>query len=400
MERRILHIDMDAFFASVEQVLEPSLKGKALIIGGNPEDTRGVVCTASYEAREYGVHSAMPIIQARRLCPHAIFMRGNFERYRDASEKVRAVLDTVSPWVECASIDEAYLDISGSQRLFGGDDAIADYIKSRIREETQLPCSIGITSNKLVSKIASDEAKPDGCLRIASGGEREFLRPLSIQKLPGVGPHTREILESLGVMTIGHLAELPLATLLNVFGQGGYALQRAAQGISTSAVEPESIPKSIGRETTFEQDLLDWRRIERILAYLAERALYALRDKQMETKRVTLKVRYSDFKTSTFAKTLPEPTCIDNEIFSALRHLVPKAQERRARVRLIGVSLSSLSYNQHQLRLFDGRRSEKWERALKSVDRIRNRHGFDLLRFARSMQLGREVQLATPSLSQ
>ena len=400
MQRRILHIDMDAFFASVEEVLNPALKGKPLIVGGDGKDTRGVVCTASYAARKFGVHSAMPIVQARRLCPHGIFLRGSFEHYREASEKVRGILETVSPLVEFASIDEAYVDVSGSQRLFGGDDAIAHYVKSRIRDETHLPSTLAITPNKLVSKIASDEGKPDGYVRVPGGGEREFLRPLAIRELPGAGPRTCELLESLGVMTIGHLADLPLPMLLNAFGQGGYALQRSAQGISASEVVPESMPKSIGRETTFKRDLLDWDEIARILAYLTERALYGLREKGMETKRVTLKVRYSDFMTHTFAKTLAEPTCIDSEIFDALEELLPKAKARRARVRLIGVSLSSLSYNQHQLRLFDGQRVEKWERALGSVDRVRERHGFEFLRFARSIQLGRKVELATPSLSQ
>jgi DNA polymerase-4 len=390
---------MDAFFASVEQVFDPSLKGEPLIIGGDPADTRGVVSTASYEARKYGVHSAMPLIQAHRLCPHGIFMRGNFERYQAASEKVMEILETVSPLVEPVSIDEAYIDISGSQRLFGGEDAIARYIKSRIHAVTQLPCTVGIASNKLVAKIAADEAKPDGYLRVPAGRERAFLHPLPVGKLPGVGPRTRELLESLGVMTIGCLADLPLPTLLNVFGQSGYVLQRAARGISTSAVEPESLPKSIGRETTFERDLLDWEQIERILAYLAERAAYALREKQMEARCVTLKVRYGDFKTNTFAKTLPEPSGVDAEIIRALHELIPKARERRACVRLIGVSLSSLTYNQHQLYLFDKKGSEKWVRALESVDRIRDRHGFEFLRFARSMPLGRTVQLATPALS-
>jgi DNA polymerase-4 len=399
MDRRILHIDMDAFFASVEQVLDPALKGKPLIVGGDVNDTRGVVATASYEARKFGVHSAMPLAQARRLCPHGVFMRGHFEHYQAASEKVHTILETVSPRVESVSIDEAYIDITGSLRLFGGDDAIARYIKSRIREETQLPCTVAIASNKLVAKIASDEGKPDGYLRIPTGREREFLRPLPVGKLPGVGPRTQEVLESLGVMTIGCLAELPLETLLHVFGQSGYALQHAARGRSSSAVEPESMPKSIGRETTFERDLLDWNEIERILAYLTERAAYALREKQMEARCVTLKVRYGDFKTNTFAKTLAEPTCIDAGMIEALHELIPKAKERRARVRLIGVSLSSLTYNQHQLCLFDKKGSEKWERALESVDRIRDRYGFEFLRFARSMQLGRTVQLATPALS-
>jgi DNA polymerase IV len=390
---------MDAFFASVEVVQNPALKGKPLIIGGDKSDRRGVVCTASYEARKFGVHSAMPLVQAKRLCPHGIYMRGHFEHYREASEQVRAVLDTVSPLVEFASIDEAYVDVSGSQRLFGGDDAIGRYIKERIREETQLPCSIAITPNKLVSKVAVDEAKPDGYLRIEAGQEEEFFRPLPLKKLPGVGPRTRETLESLGVLTVGHLAALPRETMLRVFGQMGYALQQAARGMSAAVVEPHSVPKSISRETTFEQDLLDWAEVERVLVYLTERAMYALRENGMECKCVTLKVRYSDFDTRTFARTLREPTALDSEVLDVLRELVPKARERRARVRLIGVALTSLRHNQHQMRLFGGQFSEKWERALEGVDTIRSRHGFEFIRLAKSMELGREVHLATPSLS-
>jgi DNA polymerase-4 len=398
MKRRILHIDMDAFFASVEQVLNPALKGKALIIGGTKEDVRGVVCTASYEARKFGVHSAMPLTQAKRLCPHGIFMRGSFEHYAEASQKVRDVLDTVSPLVEPMSIDEAYIDITGSLRLFGGEDAIANYIKERIREATQLPCTVAIASNKLVAKVASDEGKPDGYLCIATGDERAFLAPLPIGKLPGIGPRTRETLESFGMKTIGVLASFPIDKLMRYFGQSGYGLQRAAQGICTAEVEPDSIAKSVGRETTFPRDLLDWREVERILAYLAERAAYGLREKGMEARCVTLKVRYGDFQTNTFAKTLPEPTCIDAEIIEALRILVPKARERRASVRLIGVSLSSLTFNQHQLSLFGRKNAEKWEKALEGVDQIRDRHGFGYLRFAKSMSTGKD-DLSTPSLS-
>ncbi len=188
MARRILHIDMDAFFASVEQVLNPALLGKPLIIGGDRTDTRGVVCTASYEARKFGVHSAMPLAQAKRLCPHGIFMRGHYEHYRDASTKMRLVLESVSPLVEMASIDEAYVDVTGSQRLFGGDDAIAVYIKKRIREDTKLPCSIAITPNKLVSKIATDEAKPDGYLRVGEGGGGGFFAAIGAQEDAGRRP--------------------------------------------------------------------------------------------------------------------------------------------------------------------------------------------------------------------
>ncbi|MCH7908533.1 MAG: DNA polymerase IV [Candidatus Hydrogenedentes bacterium] len=399
MKRRILHIDMDAFFASVEQVLNPSLRGKPLIIGGGKQDTRGVVSTASYEARVFGVHSAMPIVEARRLCPHGIFMRGSFAAYKEASDRVRGILETVSPSVQMASIDEAYVDVSGSQRLFGGDDAIADYIKSAIRRETQLPCSVAITPNKLVSKVGSDEAKPDGYLRVDAGDEQTFLAPLSIRKLPGAGPKICERLESLGLTTVGELATVPLDLLMKNFGQTGYALQRTARGISTSEVVPERVPKSIGRETTFEKDLADWERIEQILSYLTERTTYALREKGMEARRVTLKVRHSDFSTHTYAKTLREPTTLDVDIVGALRELLPKGKVRRARVRLIGITLSLLTHNQHQLHLFGRADSEKWERVLERVDAMRDRHGFECLRSAKSMALGRDVRLATPSLS-
>ena len=390
---------MDAFFASVEQALNPELRGKALIIGGEKTDLRGVVSTASYEARKFGVHSAMPLSEAIRRCPHGIFMRGNFERYREASATVRRILETVSPIVQMASIDEAYVDVTGSQRLLGGDDAIATHLKDRIREETGLTCTIAITPNKLVSKIASDEAKPDGYLRLADKDVEGFMRPLPLKKIPGIGPRTRESLESLRIFTAGELADQPPARLLRVFGPAAHGLQQRARGISTSAVEPYSPPKSISRETTFEQDLRDWERIERVLLYLAERASHTLREQKMECRRVSLKVRYADFQTPSFAATLADPTALDNEILAALRTLLPKAQARRAPVRLIGVTLGNLRFNQHQLALFERKDAEKWGRVLESIDDIRGKHGFNVIRSANTMGLGRKVELATPSLS-
>ncbi len=386
MERRILHIDMDAFFASVEQVLNPDLRGKALIIGGAKTDLRGVVSTASYEARKFGVHSAMPLSQAKRLCPHGIFMRGNHAQYREASLKVRSILESVSPLVEPASIDEAYVDVSGSQRLFGGDDAIAAFIKRRIREDTSLPCTIAISPNKLVSKIATDRVKPDGYIAIPAGAEADYLRPLPLERLPGAGPRTREILERYGVRTIGDLAGLPIDTLTRVFGPSAHGLQRAARGESTSPVEVDAIPKSISRETTFDQDSGDWDKVERVLVYLAERTAYTLREHGMETKCVTLKVRYTGFITKTFSHSLPEPTSLDREIIKVLHDLIPKARERRDKIRLIGVALTSLMQNQHQLRLFGALNSEKWEKVLESVDKVRGRHGFELIRTAKSVR--------------
>jgi len=400
METRILHIDMDAFFASVEQVRDPSLKGKPLIVGGTKEDTRGVVSTASYEARKYGVHSAMPIARARELCPRGIFIRGHFDLYSAASKEVMAVLGTVSPLVQMASIDEAYVDVSGSQRLFGGDDAIAAHIKAEIRRRTELPCTIAITPNKLVSKVASDEGKPDGYIRVATGEERAFLAPLPIRKLPGAGPRTCEALNALGVLTIGDLADMPSETLERAFGPvSAVTLQRAAQGIAATTVEQGGLPKSVSRETTFERDMRDWDHIERTLAYLTERCAYSMRESGLEAGRVTLKVRYSDFETHTFARTLPRSTCVDAEILEALRELIPKGKERGARVRLIGVALSMLRHNQHQLELFGGEQAEKWERVWEQADAVREKLGFNSLRSGKSLELGREVKLATPSLS-
>lgn len=400
MERRIVHIDMDAFFASVEEVRDPSLKGKPLIIGGAWEDQRGVVSTASYEARKYGVHSAMSLTQARRLCPHGIFMRGNFEHYREASGRVRAVLESVTPLVQMASIDEAYLDVTGSLRLFGGDAGVARYLKSEIAARTGLPCTVAISSNKLVSKIASDDGKPDGYVRVAPGDEAAYLAPMPVRKLPGAGPQTCAALERVGIRTLGELAAARMADLERAFGhQTAVALQRRARGISHAEVEVERVPKSISRETTFPEDVPDWAPVEQTLAYLTERCMYALREEGLEARRVTLKVRYSDFETRTFAQTLTDPTAVDAEVIAALGVLVPKAKARRARIRLIGIGLDLLNYNHHQLPLFGSKSTEKWGRVLEQADAVREKHGFNSLRTGKSLGLGREVRLGNPSLS-
>ena len=400
MAHRIVHVDMDAFFASVEQVHNPSLRGKALIIGGERTDRRGVVSTASYEARQYGIHSGMPLVEAVRLCPKGIFMRGNFERYREASEKIRRILESVSPLVEMASIDEAYLDITGSLRLFGGEDAAATHIKERILAETGLPCTLAISSNKLVSKIGSALAKPDGCLRIALGDESAFLRPLPVARLVGVGPRTRQTLEDMGLHTIGMLADFPLEKLVRVFGQAtGYSLHRAARGIGSTTIVSGGLPQSISRETTFKRDTRDWIYISALLTYLAERAAFALREHGLATRRITLKVRYADFHTRTLSQTLPEPTTLDGVILSVLLNtLLPRVRERQGRLRLVGVCLGSLTASR-QRNFFDRKQEEKWERVLAHVDQARHRHGFSIIRTARSFGAGRTVSLATPSLS-
>ena len=387
MTRRIFHIDMDAFFASVEVALNPALKGKPLIVGGNADDARSVVSSASYEARNYGVHSAMPIAQAKRLCPHGIFMRCSHGVYGEVSRRIQEILETATPDIQMASIDEANLDITGSIHLFGHEDNIAKHIKQAVLEQERITCTIGIASNKMVAKIAANECKPDGYLSIAKGSEQAFLAPLSVSKLPGVGPHTREALENLGIMTVSQLAVVPEQSLKRVFGeQAALSLHQAARGIGSDAVTPRSAPKSISRETTFQEDLMEWRLIEPVIFRLAEHCAHSLRMEGMETKRITLKIRYSDFQTKTFAKTLVDNTTLDIEIINALKALFPKAKTRRARVRLVGVNLSCLTYNQHQLRLFNRKESEKWEQVYRTVDVMRNKLGFDAVHVGKALE--------------
>jgi DNA polymerase-4 len=382
--RRILHIDMDAFFASVEVMRNPSLRGKPIVVGGDPEGTRGVVSSASYEARHFGVRSAMPIVQARKLCPQAIFIRGSHGLYGEVSRHIHEILERVAPLVQMASIDEAYIDITGSLKLFGGDEAIARKIKNDIRTETGLPCTVAVASNKLVSKVAANEVKPDGLLIIPLGGEQAYLAPLPLGKLPGMGPKTCQTLEAMGILTAGQLVTASMALLEPVFGhQMATVLRHTAQGFGSDELTLDHTPKSISRETTFPRDLTDWNEIETIAGQLAEHCAHTLREESLETRRVTLKVRYGDFETRTFAHTLAEPTTIDAHIIAAVRELIPKAKERRTRVRLIGVNLSSLSWNQHQMSLFTREKDEKWERVMKQVDTMRGKHGFDALRLAR-----------------
>ncbi len=388
MPRRILHIDMDAFFASVEQVHDPSLRGKPVIVGGAFEDRRGVVSTASYEARAFGVHSAMPLAEAKRRCPHGIFLRGNFDRYREASQAVIEILRNVTPEIQVASIDEAYLDLTSSLRLFGGEDTIAQYLKQEIHNATSLPCTIGIAANKLVAKIASAHGKPNGYLCIPTGEEAAFLAPLSINALPGIGTRTQAPLKRHGIHTAGELAAFDPDVLLRAIGPISTRLQRMARGESNSAVRPHGMPKSISRETTFAEDRTDWPGIESTLISLAEKAAHALRKQGLEARHVTLKVRYTDFQTLTFGHALASPTTVDRDFIRALNDLLPKARLRRAPIRLIGLTLGTLTSGQQQLALFDDANHENWNQVLASVDAVRQRHGVSILKSARA--IGRE----------
>jgi len=375
--REILHVDMDAFFVSVEEVRDPSLTGKAVVVGGDPEG-RGVVSAASYAARRYGIHSAMPLAKAKRLCPHAIFLRGSHGVYGEFSRRIFALLEKYSPLVEPVSLDEAYVDLTGCEKLHGPVFQTAERIKNEIKAQVGINASIGIASNKLLAKVASAFVKPNGILWIAPGKEKKFLEPLSVGRIPGVGTKSGERLKRMGIKTVGNLAELPRELLEEVHGIWGAGLYLKSRGICSSpVVGVEEDSRSISRETTLSRDSKDARFLESKLSYLVEKAAGQLRDSKLYARSVTLKLRTSDFKTVTRSFTLKEPTFEDHVIFSVAVELFRKLFTSRTRVRLIGVSLSSLTRNScAQIDLFQQASHEQWDRLYRGIDRIRSKYGF------------------------
>lgn len=338
--RRILHVDMDAFFAAVEQQRRPELRGKPLVIGGSGDPMkRGVVSTASYEARRFGIHSAMPLRVAWRLCPEAVFLPVDYREYVRISEVIKSILREVSPNMEDVGIDEAFLDISAIGRT---PEQIAREIKERIREATGLTCSIGIAPNKLLAKIASDMEKPDGITIITEKDVAARIWPLPVRKLRGVGPKTEEHLKGMGVETVGDLAALPLETLTSRFGlsHGNY-LFGAARGIDNTPLATFWEPKSMSRETTFEHDVANRQALFKVLAELAGEVAAGLKREGYQGRTVTVKVRYSDFETHTHAKTLPSVSYREEEIRRAAFSCFSRF-ELKKKVRLIGVRVSGL----------------------------------------------------------
>jgi DNA polymerase-4 len=376
MDRWILHIDMDAFFVSVEQVLDPSLIGKPVIVGGSPEG-RGVVAAASYEARRFGIRSAMPVTRARRLCPHAIFLRGSHGRYSEFSARIFDILDRYSPLMEPVSQDEAYLDLTGCERLHGPVPQTAIGIHDEIRQQVGINASIGIGANKLMAKIASGMAKPNGMLRILPHHERAFLASLPVGRIPGIGPKSQEEFKRLGIRTVGELAALPQELLEEVYGAWGIRLYERARGICHSPVLKRDDTRSISRETTLEEDSIDPVFLESTLSYLVEKAVAQLRGEGLRARCVTLKLRYSDFKTVTRSHTLKEAVSQDYIILKTVMELFQKLFTRRSRVRLVGVALTSLVSGQAaQMDLFEALSVEKWQRLYRGIDRIRDKYGF------------------------
>ena len=307
---QIAHVDMDAFFVSVEELEDPSLKSKAVIVGADPEG-RGVVAAASYEARKFGVHSAMPIRTAKKLCPHAVFLRGQHEKYREYSDKIGQIFGEFTPVVEMVSIDEAYLDLTGTERLHGSAFRAGDRLVRTVKDRTGLNCSTGVSTSHLVSKIASDQAKPHGLLYVLPGYEATFLAPLPIRRMPGIGKVTEPELLSRGISTIGDLARAGPEKLKEWFGKYGEWLYVKSQGQDIEAYAYEEEPKSISHETTFDTDTAEVEEIERTLSYLSQLVGRRLRDHGFFARTVGLKLRYADFRTLTRDVTLSEPTHLD-----------------------------------------------------------------------------------------
>lgn len=378
MTRTIFHVDMDAFFVSVEELFDPSLKGKPVVVGGKGTD-RGVVSAASYAARKFGVHSAMPLRTAARLCPQAVFVSGHPGAYREYSGKVHAVLQRFSPRVEMASIDEAYLDLTGTARLLGPPLKAAGDLHHEVYRCTGLNCSIGIGTSRLVAKIASDQAKPNGMLYVQPGLEANFLAPLPIRRVPGVGKATEARLLQLGIHTVGDLAALDEVWLEQLMGKWGLALAGKAHGLDAGgyfrpAVGEERGPKSISHEHTFGEDTADAEVVESTIARLAQMTGRRLREHQLHARTIGIKLRYTGFETLTRAHTLDAATDLDIDLVECARQLF-RTNWSRAPVRLIGVQLSSLEPVHQQMDLLESDRKRKWKGALTAADRLRDRFG-------------------------
>jgi DNA polymerase-4 len=387
--RTIFHVDMDAFFVSVEEVFDPSLKGKPVVVGGRPNE-RGVVSAASYAARKFGVHSAMPLRTAAKLCPQAIFVDGHPDRYRDYSAKVYEVLNRFSPKLEMASIDEAYVDMTGTERLHGPPMRAAHTLHIAMKDETQLNCSIGIGTSRLVAKICSDQAKPNGILWILPGREVEFLAPLDVRKIPGVGKVMEKRLQDLGIRQVRDLATRDQQWLEQNFGALGAALSGKARGLDAGAwfdadIGEDDGPRSISHEHTFSRDAADAQQLESTLARLVEMVCRRLREQKLHARTLQLKLRDSGFHTITRAHSLEHPTAIDSEVLAIIRELF-RTNWRGEAIRLLGVHASHFEEESEQLGLVGQGSHDKWNEALSAADRLREKYGENAVSLATGMK--------------
>jgi DNA polymerase-4 len=381
----ILHVDMDAFFVSVELLERPELRGKPVIVGGGP-DQRGVVTSASYEARKCGVHSAMPLRTAGRLCPQGIFLDGHHKKYSEWSDRVAAILGKFSPIVEMTSIDEAYVDLDGTERLHGPPFAAADKLLRTITRQTGLPCSGGLATTRLVAKVASDQAKPRGLLWVAPRMEARFLAPLPIRKIPGIGEMTERALRALGIETVEQLAQHDQEKLEKIFGQWGTALYRKARGGDSYEFLIDAEPKSISHNHTFSEDTDNVAEMESLLSLLSQKTCKRLREAGLSARTLTLTIRYKGFQTYTRSRSVLEPVHLDADIHTIFLELFREHRDPKRKVRLLGVAVSNLCHDSKQLDLLDAERRGKLDRLTKATDRLRDKFGFGSVQFGGSLR--------------
>ena len=379
----ILHADLDAFYASVEVLRDPTLKGKPVIVGGT--STRGVVTSASYEARSFGVRSAMPTSRARRMCPQAVFIQPDFKSYSEYSKQVREVFDSFSPVVEPLSLDEAFIDMSGASRMWANPPTVAEALRDRTRRETGLTVSVGVAPNKFLSKLASRRAKPDGIVVVDPRKVHDFLHPLSVGELWGVGDQTVAVLERLGLRTIGDVASVPRATLERALGSLGAHLADLATGRDDRPVVKDAQRKSVGAEETFEHDLADESQMLQALLKLSDRVSSRLRGQGISGQTVTVKIRFANFSTITRSKTLSHEidsvTGVYGVAAGLLEKVVKDAPAGRKRIRLLGISFTNLKdWPASEQLTFD--RRPRWIEADRALDKVRLRFGDDALGFA------------------
>ena len=380
----ILHVDMDAFYASVAEKDNPKLKGKAVVVGAG---RRGVVSAANYEARKFGIRAAMPVYKAKALAPHAIFISPDMARYEEVSRSVMSIFHDITPLVEPISLDEAFLDVTGARRLLGDGQTIAKLIRARVEQKEGITCSVGIAHNKFIAKIASNQCKPNGLLEIDPERVLEFLHPLAAKEIWGVGPKTNEQLAKMGLQTVGDIANTPRSTLIRVLGQvSGSSLYELAWGRDYRDVEIEHIEKSISSSETFDQDLDSQEEILKEFLRLTERSVERMREKGFAAGTISIKVRFTDFKTISRSKTVDLPITGTQEIFEVVKNLYLALNLENVLIRLIGVSLDSLVEDEEINQMVLGQRTSGWQQADKAVDRIKNKFGSASLRPARLVE--------------
>jgi DNA polymerase-4 len=381
----ILHIDMDAFFVSVELLARPELKDLPVVVGGQ-RDQRGVVTSASYEARRFGVHSAMALRTAAKLCPQAVFLDSHHELYGRWSDRIASILSKYSPVVEMASVDEAYIDLAGTERLHGPALAAADKLSREITSTTGLPCSIGVGTSRLIAKVASEQAKPRGLVWVAPGSEEAFLAPLAVRRIPGIGGVTEGALKAIGIETIAQLQAATPERLEENFGQWGIALFRKARGIDAYEFFVDAEAKSLSHHQTFGEDTADRGLLASRLSYLCQKGSKRVRDAGLYARTITLTLRYSNFKTISRSQTLADPSDLDAVFLRAVGGLFGSVWDGASKLRLVGVEFSNFSARSSgQLDLLDPERREKLERLARATDRLRDKFGFSKVQLGGSL---------------